>query len=91
MSDLLSIGASGVRAYQTALTTVGENIANTGVAGYSRRAATLSEVSSVAGTTGRNLTGLGATVTGIGRAADAYRASAVRDSSSAVRAVRPAA
>ena len=44
MSDLLSIGATGVRAYQTALTTVGENIANTGVAGYSRRTATLNEV-----------------------------------------------
>ena len=37
MSDLLSIGASGVLAYQTALTTVSDNIANTGVAGYSRR------------------------------------------------------
>ena len=33
MSDLLSIGASGVRAYQTALNTVSENIANTGTAG----------------------------------------------------------
>ena len=36
MSDMLSIGATGVRAYQTALTTVGDNIANTGVAGYTR-------------------------------------------------------
>ena len=79
MSDLLGIGASGVRAYQTALTTVGENIANTGVAGYSRRTATLSEVSAVGGISSRDLNGLGVTVTGIGRAADAYRASAVRD------------
>ena len=34
MSDLLSIGASVVRAYQTALTTVSENIAGAGVAGF---------------------------------------------------------
>lgn len=37
MSDMLSIGASGVRAYQTALATVGENIANVNSAGYTRR------------------------------------------------------
>ena len=49
MSDLLSIGASGVRAYQTALSTVSENIANTGNAGYTRRTTALSEVSSVNG------------------------------------------
>ena len=41
MSDLLSIGASGVRAYQTALTAVGENIANVGTDGYSRRTVTM--------------------------------------------------
>lgn len=28
MSDLLGIGASGVRAYQAALTIVGDNVAN---------------------------------------------------------------
>ena len=44
MSDMLSIGASGVRAYQNALTTVSENIANAGVAGYSRRTTDISEV-----------------------------------------------
>ena len=78
MSDLLSIGATGVRAYQTALTTVGENIANTGVAGYSRRSATLDEVTATAGA-GRSLAGMGVIVAGIARAADAYRATAVRD------------
>ena len=41
MSDLLSIGASGVRAYQTALTTTSENIANAGNASYVRRSATI--------------------------------------------------
>ena len=78
MSDLLGIGASGVRAYQTALTTVGDNIANTGVAGYTRRTATLGEVTTVNGIAGRGVTGSGVTVNGITRAADAYRASAVR-------------
>ena len=78
MSDLLSIGATGVRAYQTALTTVGDNIANTGVAGYSRRTTTLAEVTSVNGIAGRGVNGSGVTVTGIARQADAYRASAVR-------------
>jgi len=45
MSDLLGIGASGVRAYQTALGVVGENIANAGTAGYVRRDAKLTESS----------------------------------------------
>ena len=79
MSDLLSIGATGVRAYQTALTTVGENIANTGVAGYSRRSATLNEITPTTGLTGRDLNGIGVVVAGVSRSADAYRATAVRD------------
>lgn len=75
MSDLLSIGASGVRAFQTALTTTSENIANSGVAGYSRRTATLSEVS-VAGAKGIN--GYGVAASGTQRAADAIKSAAVR-------------
>jgi flagellar hook-associated protein FlgK len=78
MSDLLSIGASGVRAYQSALTTTGDNIANTGVAGYTRRTSTLAEVAAVNGVAGRALQGSGVTVTGIARQADIYRAAAVR-------------
>lgn len=78
MSDLLSIGASGVRAYQGALGTVGENIANTGVAGYSRRAVKLAEVTSVNGIAGRLTTGNGVVITGVSRATDAYRSAAVR-------------
>ncbi len=75
MSDLLSIGASGVRAFQGALTTTSENIANAGTAGYVRRTATMAEVSS-AGIKGIN--GYGVTVTGTQRAADAIRSAAVR-------------
>lgn len=83
MSDLLSIGASGVRAYQTALSTVGENIANTGVAGYTRRTTQLSEVGSTGSSIGARTQygGNGVTVTGIGRQADAFRSEAVRQSS----------
>ena len=81
MSDLLSIGASGVRAYQTALSTVSENIANTGTAGYTRRTTNLAEVSSVGG--GLNAQKLGQQQRCHGlpasrRSADAYRSQAVR-------------
>jgi len=81
MSDLLSIGASGVRAYQTALNTVSENIANTGTAGYTRRTTTLGQVTSVGSginasvATGSN----GVTVIGISRSADTFRSLAVRN------------
>lgn len=79
MTDLLSIGASGVRAYQGALTTVGDNIANTGVAGYSRRSIRLNEVTSVNGIGGRLTSGNGVVVTGVSRATDGFRSAAVRN------------
>ena len=79
MSDLLSIGASGVRAYQSALTTVSDNIANTGVAGYSRRSTTLASVTSVSALGGRTVSGDGVVVTGIARAGDDLKTAAVRD------------
>ena len=37
MSDLLSIGTSGLSAYRSALAAIGDNVANAEVAGYSRR------------------------------------------------------
>ena len=84
MSDLLSIGASGVRAYQTALNTVGENIANTGVAGYTRRTTGLTEITSTSSSiNARYVTsGNGVAITGINRAADMFKSTAVRQSSS---------
>ena len=81
MSDLLSIGASGVRAYQNALTTVSENIAGSGAAGYARRKAGLSEVIApgASGPTAAKFTsGMGVAVTGVERQADAYRTAAAR-------------
>lgn len=77
MSDLLSIGASGVRASQAALAVVSENIANAGVTGYSRRTIETAEVVSAASNTGKT-SGYGVIVTGVNRAADQFKAAAVR-------------
>lgn len=75
MSDLLSIGASGVRAYQSALTTVSENIANAGNTSYVRRTVGLDEVVAV-GTSGVN--GIGVGIGGVSRSVDLYKNAAVR-------------
>jgi len=83
MSDLMSIGASGVRAYQSALTTVSENIANTGTAGYSRRTTNLSEVSAAIGVNQPpSAPGNGVLVSGISSSADPQRSAAVRSAGS---------
>jgi flagellar hook-associated protein 1 len=44
-SDLLNIGASGLRAYRASLAVTGDNIANAQTPGYARRSLRLSEVS----------------------------------------------
>ncbi len=80
MSDMLSIGASGLRAYQSALTTVSENIANAGTAGYVRRSAALTEVAAPGSMSGTQ--GMGVVVAGLNRAGDPYRAGEVRAASS---------
>lgn len=77
MSDLLSIGASGVRANQAALAVVSENIANAGVTGYSRRTIETKEIATVSATSGAT-SGHGVFVTGVNRAADQFKAAAVR-------------
>jgi flagellar hook-associated protein 1 FlgK len=84
MSDLLSIGASGVKAYQTALTTVSENIANASTPGYAKRTTDLREVAPANGINSGSViaTGQGVTVAGVTRSADALRAADVRDSGS---------
>ncbi|SEM95759.1 flagellar hook-associated protein 1 FlgK [Sphingomonas gellani] len=79
MSDLLSIGASGVRAYQTALSTVGENIANAGSSTYARRSVELKEVSAGQGLSATRMdAGMGVAVGGIARSTDVYAGQAVR-------------
>lgn len=79
MSDMLSIGASGLRAYQVALNTVSENIANSGATGYTRRTTAISEVVVTGGATaGRVNNGMGSVVTGVVRQSDEAQAAAVR-------------
>ena len=78
MSDMLSIGASSLRAYQAALTTTSENIANAGSAGYSRRTAPVREVVAPGGLTTGNAQGMGVVATGIARATDIYKTAEVR-------------
>lgn len=79
MSDMLSIGASGLRAYQSALTTVSENIANAGTTGYVRRSAVINEVTAPGNQSG--IHGMGVVVNGLSRASDPYRAGEVRAAS----------
>lgn len=82
MSDLLSIGATGVRAYQTALTTTSENIANAGTVGYSRRTTILGEIAAPSTVGSKIPNGLGVVVGGVTRAADLYRSAEVRTAGS---------
>ncbi|HEY0622874.1 flagellar hook-associated protein FlgK [Sphingomonas sp.] len=82
MTDMLSIGASGVRAYQTALTTTSENIANAGTAGYSRRVANTREVAAPSDGSNRVLNGLGVTVSGITRTGSDLHNAEVRSAGS---------
>lgn len=81
MTDLLGIGASGVRAYQSALTTVSENIVNAGTAGYARRTTDLNEVMAGLGGVSQPLIaeGNGVIVAGVTRSADAFRVADVRE------------
>lgn len=84
MSDLLGLGASGVRAYQTALDIVGENIANANVPGYARRTAVVAENPSAGGgfpLTRQTAAGSGVNVSGIARAYDAFLTSDARTAS----------
>ncbi|MGI4880553.1 MAG: flagellar hook-associated protein FlgK [Janthinobacterium lividum] len=85
MSDLLGIGASGIAAYQTALSVVGDNVANADTPGYVRRTIVL-ETAAAGGAGAPALRdfggGNGVTVGGIGRAFDVLKAGAARDADS---------
>ena len=87
MSDLLAIGASAVNAYQRALATVGNNIANLSTEGYSRQEAALS--AGAPAQSGQLYLGTGVNVTGVKRAYDAFAQSNLRDTSSALAAQQP--
>ncbi len=85
MTDLLGIGASGIAAYQTALSVVGDNVANADTPGYVRRTVLMKAAPAGAPgvATDRSVgVGNGVTVADIGRASDALKAGAARDADS---------
>jgi flagellar hook-associated protein 1 FlgK len=80
MTDLLGIGASGVRAYQAALTIVGDNVANADNAAYVRRSVRIVTNPTGAGTPlSRDVeSGAGSRAGAVTRADDALKTGAAR-------------
>lgn len=77
MTDLLSIGRSGVLAYKGALQTTGENVTNADTDGYARRAVLLKEQTAISGPFALNRTGGafgGVSAAGVARVWDQYKA-----------------
>lgn len=74
MSDLLTLGASGLRAYSRALGTVGDNIANAQTPGYARRTTKLEELAGTGEMTLYQTAGIvsGVRVTGYNRLTDQW-------------------
>ena len=87
MSGLLQIGTSAVNAYQGALSTVSNNIANIGTDGYSRQEVSLNSESPVV--QGLLAFGSGVGIAGIRRAYDAFTTENLRVSRSALNAQEP--
>ena len=86
MSDLLTLGLSGVTAYRNALAAVGDNVSNAETPGYARRQVQLREginsgSSSPIYREGMNFGGVEAA--SVSRAWDAYRAADSRYAASA--------
>jgi flagellar hook-associated protein 1 FlgK len=80
MTDLLAIGAAGVRAFQAALTQVGDNVANADTPGYVRRSVRLATGGADAGAPLLRASGGGGGVTtgGIDRASDGLATNGAR-------------
>jgi flagellar hook-associated protein 1 FlgK len=81
MSDLLGIGASALKAYQGALSAVGENVANAQTPGYARRQVVLQEATVVGSgdiAYKAQVTFNGVTATGVARAWDNFKADEAR-------------
>lgn len=87
MSDLLSIGSSGVTAYQRALATVSNNIANVNTEGYTRQAVSIG--SSQPTQVGGSYIGTGAQFDRIRRLYDAFVESNLRNSNSDLKSQEP--
>ncbi|KAB7648224.1 flagellar hook-associated protein FlgK [Polymorphobacter fuscus] len=80
MMDLLAIGAAGVRAFQSALTQVGDNVANADTPGYVRRSVRMTTGPAGAATPlSRDASGgAGVTASAIVRAGDALATNSAR-------------
>jgi flagellar hook-associated protein FlgK len=87
MSDLLSIGSSGVTAYQRALATVSNNIANVNTDGYTRQDVSLA--SNQPRQMGGSYLGTGARFDSVQRQYDAFVESNLRNSSSELESQKP--
>ena len=87
MSDLLSIGSSGVGAYQRALATVSNNIANVSTDGYTRQDISLS--SNQPRQVGNSYLGTGARFDAVQRQYDAFVESNLRNSNSELESQKP--
>src|SRR3569623_3801083 len=86
MSDLLTLGLSGVTAYRNALAAVGDNVANAETPGYARREVRLREGINSGGSSPLYREGMvfgGVEAASVGRAWDAYRAADSRYAASA--------
>ncbi len=87
MSDLLSIGSAGVGAYQRALATVSNNIANVSTDGYSRQ--DVSIASNQPRQIGGGFIGTGARFDAARRQFDAFVESNLRNSNSELKSQEP--
>lgn len=87
MSDLLSLGSTGVSAYQRALSTVSNNIANVGTDGYTRQEVGLG--SNAPRQSGNSYIGTGVRLDAVRRQYDAFVESNLRDSHSNLQGQGP--
>lgn len=87
MSDILGIGSSGITAYQRALATVSNNIANTNTVGYSRQDVSIS--ANAPRLVGSNYLGTGAVFSGVRRQYDAFVESNLRNSNADLQSQEP--
>lgn len=87
MSDLLGIGSSGISAYQRALATVSNNVANVSTEGYTRQDVAIA--SNQPRLTGGNYIGTGARFDAVRRQYDAFIESNVRNSHSELTSQEP--
>lgn len=87
MSDLLTIGSTGISAYQRALATVSNNIANVNTEGYARQDVSL--VSNQPRLLGGSYLGTGARFDSVRRQYDAFVESNLRNSQSELKSQEP--